>query len=193
TGSGMSFDNSPEAEGSSFMGTNLPSSDVQVLHSWKEIASYTGRGVRTLQRYEACLGFPIHRPLGKPRSSVLAFKHEIDQWLEKTPVDVQQASEKVSIAPAEALRGAESRLEALYQRVMEWRSRTESMQQRLASMRNSVNFMQENLTAMLERVETTQRLVWKSKSDWEQVSSARQRKHQEMHSQNMRCSASAAN
>src|ERR1051326_1762904 len=57
----------------------------QVLHSWKDIANYTGRGIRTLQRYEVGLGFPIHRVAGKPRSSVLAFSDEIDAWLSKAP------------------------------------------------------------------------------------------------------------
>jgi|SRR5690242_8813307 len=57
----------------------------QVLHSWKDIANYTGRGIRTLQRYEVGLGFPIHRVAGKPRSAVLAFSDEIDAWLSKAP------------------------------------------------------------------------------------------------------------
>lgn len=71
--------------------TNSSSSDVQVLHSWKEISSYTGCGVRTLQRYETNLSFPVHRPLGKPRSSVMAFKHEIDRWLSETPSSALKA------------------------------------------------------------------------------------------------------
>lgn len=33
----------------------------KVLHSWKDISNYTGRGVRILQRYEVQIGFPIHR------------------------------------------------------------------------------------------------------------------------------------
>ena len=57
----------------------------RVLHSWKEISVYTGRGVRTIQRYETQFGFPIHRPAGSPRSAVLAFSDEIDGWLAGTP------------------------------------------------------------------------------------------------------------
>ncbi len=30
-----------------------------VLNSWKEIACYLGRGVRTVQRYERDLGLPV--------------------------------------------------------------------------------------------------------------------------------------
>src|SRR5262249_50347944 len=62
----------------------------KVLHSWKEIANYTGRGVRTIQRYEIELGFPIHRPAGKSRSAVLGFSDEIDAWLRKAPTSAAE-------------------------------------------------------------------------------------------------------
>ena len=55
-----------------------------VLNSWKEIATYTGRGVRTLQRWEQELGFPVRRPRGKHRSAVIAIRQEIDIWM-RTP------------------------------------------------------------------------------------------------------------
>lgn len=58
----------------------------KILNSWKEIASYTGRGVRTVQRYEVQFGFPIHRPAGTSRSSVLAFSDEVEAWLRQAPV-----------------------------------------------------------------------------------------------------------
>jgi hypothetical protein len=63
----------------------------RVLHSWKDIAGYTGRGVRTVQRYEIVLRFPVHRPAGSPRSAVLAFSDEIDRWLADTPVRIESA------------------------------------------------------------------------------------------------------
>jgi hypothetical protein len=59
---------------------------VNILNSWKEIANYLGRGVRTVQRWERDLGLPIHRPKGKDRSAVLAFPEELNAWLQKTPV-----------------------------------------------------------------------------------------------------------
>jgi hypothetical protein len=57
-----------------------------VLNSWKEIAGYLGRGVRTVQRWERHLGLPVHRPKGKNRSAVLAFPSELDNWLRNTPL-----------------------------------------------------------------------------------------------------------
>lgn len=51
-----------------------------LLCSWKEIASYMGLGVRTVQRYEQHLGLPVHRLTGNLRSSVSGFTDEIDTW-----------------------------------------------------------------------------------------------------------------
>jgi hypothetical protein len=59
---------------------------VNILNSWKEIANYLGRGVRTVQRWERDLGLPVHRPKGKDRSAVLAFPQELNAWLQQTPV-----------------------------------------------------------------------------------------------------------
>ncbi len=58
----------------------------EVLSSWKEIASYLNRGVRTVQRWESMLGMPVHRPAKKSRSAVLAFRSELEQWLKNDTV-----------------------------------------------------------------------------------------------------------
>ena len=67
-------------------GSSITSEPTRILNSWKEIASYLGRGVRTIQRYEAELGLPIRRPAAKERSAVFAFADELDQWLRSTPI-----------------------------------------------------------------------------------------------------------
>jgi hypothetical protein len=51
------------------------------MDSWKEIAVYLGREVRTAQRWEKREGLPVHRHVHAKASSVWAFKHEIDAWL----------------------------------------------------------------------------------------------------------------
>jgi hypothetical protein len=55
-----------------------------ILNSWKEIATYVGRGVRTVQRWEHDLNLPVRRPRGKQRSAVIALAEDLDLWL-KTP------------------------------------------------------------------------------------------------------------
>jgi len=52
----------------------------QRLDSWKEIAAYLKREVRTLHRWEDEEGLPIHRHLHKERGSVYAYKAELDSW-----------------------------------------------------------------------------------------------------------------
>lgn len=59
---------------------------ARVLNSWKEIAAYLGRGVRTVQRWEQDVSLPVHRPRTMKRSAVLAFPRELDQWLRRTPL-----------------------------------------------------------------------------------------------------------
>lgn len=50
------------------------------LDSWKEIAEYLGRDVRTATRWEA-QGLPLHRVPGGRGTSVFAFSDEIDLWM----------------------------------------------------------------------------------------------------------------
>jgi hypothetical protein len=65
------------------MDNNGASTNPDVLNSWKEVAIYMGRGVRTVQRWEQELGLPVRRPRGKSRSAVIALKPELDRWLLK--------------------------------------------------------------------------------------------------------------
>ena len=52
-----------------------------ILNSWKEIAAYLDRGVRTVQRWERELVLPVHR-IGKgKRSPVYADVKELKFWL----------------------------------------------------------------------------------------------------------------
>jgi Tol biopolymer transport system component len=51
------------------------------LDSWKEIADYLKRDVRTAIRWGKNNGMPVHRVPGGKRQAVFAFKKEIDAWL----------------------------------------------------------------------------------------------------------------
>lgn len=55
----------------------------RLLESWKEIAGYLGRSVRTCRRWEADLNLPIHRLDGTPSARVFAYPEEIDRWLKE--------------------------------------------------------------------------------------------------------------
>lgn len=62
----------------------------QILNSWKEIAHYLNRGVRTVQRWESELGLPVRRPRGRRRSAVIAMRTEIDDWLTQCPLEARE-------------------------------------------------------------------------------------------------------
>ena len=51
------------------------------LDSWKQIAVYLNREVRTAQRWEKYEGMPIHRHIHTRAGTVYASKKEIDVWL----------------------------------------------------------------------------------------------------------------
>src|SRR5215468_1042938 len=58
----------------------LPEASDRRLGSWKEIATYLGRGVRSVQRWEREEGLPVHRLSHLKRGSVYAYKSELDEW-----------------------------------------------------------------------------------------------------------------
>src|ERR1700730_6885368 len=60
-----------------------PSESENRLDSWKEIAAYLGREVRTVQGWEKNEGLPIHRHQHARQGSVYAFKSELDAWRQK--------------------------------------------------------------------------------------------------------------
>lgn len=64
--------------------------NTQILNSWKEIAGYLGRGLRTVQRWERDLALPVRRPRGKSRSAVLAIRKELDDWVASRPQTVSE-------------------------------------------------------------------------------------------------------
>jgi TolB-like protein/Tfp pilus assembly protein PilF len=73
--------------GSSMAGTTQSDpSDVYTssardrLDSWKEIAAYLNRSVRTVHRWESEQNLPVHRHLHQNSGTVYAFRSELDSW-----------------------------------------------------------------------------------------------------------------
>jgi hypothetical protein len=52
-----------------------------ILTSWKEIAAYLDRDVRTCVRWEQRYGLPVHRLERDSKAKVFAYKDQIDAWL----------------------------------------------------------------------------------------------------------------
>jgi TolB-like protein/Tfp pilus assembly protein PilF len=77
------------------------------LDSWGEIASYLGREVRTVQRWERTEGLPVHRHEHKKKSTVYAYAGELDAWIKnRQPKDDPEADD--AFAREQALSGTDS-------------------------------------------------------------------------------------
>jgi Tol biopolymer transport system component len=70
------------------------------LDSWKEIASYLGRGVRTVQRWERDEGLPVHRLAHEKRGSVYAYRPEVDAWWESRRVTLSAEPPETAESPS---------------------------------------------------------------------------------------------
>ncbi|MGA8872185.1 MAG: tetratricopeptide repeat protein [Candidatus Acidiferrales bacterium] len=90
--------------GETFPGTSPPEKLAEApLDSWKEIASYLGRDVTTVQRWEKREGMPVHRHLHDKRGSVYALGSELDAWLRsRRPRLGEEENGQKSEAPVES-------------------------------------------------------------------------------------------
>jgi TolB-like protein/Tfp pilus assembly protein PilF len=74
------------------------------LDSWKEIAAFLRRDVRTVQRWEKREGLPVHRHQHEKLGSVYAFRAELNQWFNtRQPAPAvtagqQKAADKIKLA-----------------------------------------------------------------------------------------------
>jgi len=63
----------------------------KVLTSWKEIASYMGKGVRTVQRWERDFNLPVRRPASAShKRAIIALVSDLDTWIALNCVRMQQ-------------------------------------------------------------------------------------------------------
>src|SRR5215472_8515415 len=64
------------------------------LDSWKEIAEYLDREVRTVQRWEKTENLPVHRHEHQKKSTVYAYTSELDEWRKnRQPKDDPEADD----------------------------------------------------------------------------------------------------
>lgn len=81
--------------------TPVDSSVSDRLESWKEIATFLKRDVRTVQRWEAREGLPVYRHQHSKQGSIYAYKSEIDSWWKtRQPAIRQRHSKHGQSAPA---------------------------------------------------------------------------------------------
>lgn len=59
-------------------------SEDRRFNSWKEIATFLDRDIRTVWRWEKERGLPVHRIPGDGRRAVFAYQREIEAWLKSS-------------------------------------------------------------------------------------------------------------
>ena len=52
----------------------------KTLETWKQIAGFLDRSERTVRRWEASEGLPVHRREHEKQDTVFAYRHEIEVW-----------------------------------------------------------------------------------------------------------------
>jgi TolB-like protein/Flp pilus assembly protein TadD len=72
------------------------------LDSWKEIAAYLKRSVRTVHRWESEESLPVHRHLHQSSGTVYAFKSELDSWWARRGAELESIAEPQEKVPAGA-------------------------------------------------------------------------------------------
>ncbi len=68
------------------------------LDSWKDIAAYLGRDLRTVQRWESERHLPVHRLPGGDKPRVYALPFELDAWLRTSPAEDREPA-SVAVLP----------------------------------------------------------------------------------------------
>ena len=64
------------------------------LDSWKEIAAYLKKEVRTVQRWEKSSGLPVRRLAHGKQGTVFAYKSELDAWWQESQSKLADEEEK---------------------------------------------------------------------------------------------------
>src|ERR1044071_8962149 len=78
-----------------------PSDENRRLESWKEIADYFGRTIRTVQRWDRDESLPVHRKQHKKRASVFAYTNELEAWWNGRSADLSEPIEELEDQIAE--------------------------------------------------------------------------------------------
>ncbi len=110
----------------------------EILHSWKEIARFLGKGIRTVQRWEASLSLPVIRS-GSCSHNVLARRSELQAWISNRFVPVEREDRRALPGCAVELR--------------QHRMTTQKVCQRTISLRQSVSQQIEMLSVAIQTLE----------------------------------------
>jgi hypothetical protein len=109
--------------------------DGRIFSSWKEIAAFLGKGVRTVQRWEKTLGLPVRRPNGTASNVVVATENDLRRWMNEGG---DQAIRNQAESDARDIRILEDQLARLEQAHKRLEQALERIESRFALIENSL-------------------------------------------------------
>jgi phage terminase Nu1 subunit (DNA packaging protein) len=124
-----------------------PSESNSTLNSWKEIATFLGRGVRTVQRWERELGLPVHRVRRTEHSPVFAYRKEVQAW-------INAKSQLLSPTPATQGGGVRLRRSEIHDFHEQTMRRSQDLVRKLGSLVAEQRNRAETLAQVLRTTET---------------------------------------
>lgn len=113
----------------------------EIVNGWKDIASYLGKGVRTVQRYERGLGLPVRRIPGKSNGSVVATKAELCAWILASPIRETLQLSQPAVDNAVLLDEFRKQVQKLHRLREESKCLREELQGSLELLRASINLI----------------------------------------------------
>jgi hypothetical protein len=114
----------------------MNSSEGRIFSSWKEIAAFLGRGVRTVQRWETTLGLPVQRPNGYGSNVVVATESDLRQWLSQGG---ERSDKHRTGTDAASLRKIAEKLDAMEQEHQRLQQILQRMEARFEKIEHALN------------------------------------------------------
>ena len=125
-------------------------SSTGTLNSWKEIAHYLDRGVRTIQRWEHGLGLPVHR-IGKgKRCPVFATSSELNVWL--STIEGNRISKPPHVEPAGIPSVGNPRIASLRQLRLTLQNLRQTLAENSALQRRQTQLVKQQLAKLRWRI-----------------------------------------
>jgi hypothetical protein len=126
----------------------------QMLNSWKEIASFLDRGVRTVQRWERDLQLPVHRIGRGKRSPVYATVPELKFWVATSglnSVPQRRATEK-AVGLSLVRKNSETPVEIAHRLLAQSLELVRSVAEASVRQRRQAEILQKHLREMKSRL-----------------------------------------
>ncbi|MGA8531573.1 MAG: hypothetical protein WB622_17770 [Acidobacteriaceae bacterium] len=128
---------------------------ITVLTSWKDIARYMGKGVRTVQRWEQDFGLPVRRPLRSNKKAILARPSDLDAWVAlRCSSRAQQIGDGSTVSNSSSAAGLNrssvsiGALSALNAEIHTSRMLRSSNRELMSEMRVALNRLQQELSSI---------------------------------------------